>query len=152
MYGEHSVSGLASFPNSFLLRKKMVTRSTEKRLELDSPRDFFCCCCRCREFDEQRSLSGALDRARRQEENTIEYCLNGVTNSIKCSVVIQVDEYSLVIVVSYIYIYYIRLIYLTKRIFMRDQEEVGSEKLFSLLCFYTFLFHRRLSTVMLPFV
>ena len=44
--------------------------------------------------DEQRSLSGALDRARRQEENTIEYCLNGVTNSIKCSDVIQVDEYS----------------------------------------------------------
>ena len=31
MHGEHSVSGLASFPNSFLLRKKMVTRSTERR-------------------------------------------------------------------------------------------------------------------------
>ena len=55
-------------------------------------------------FDEQRSLSGALDRARRQKRIQLEYCLNGVTNSTKCSDVIQVDEYSLVIVV-YIYIY-----------------------------------------------
>ena len=55
--------------------------------------------------DEQRSLSGALDRARRQKRIQLEYCLNGVTNSIKCSDVIQVDEYSLVVVI-YIYILY----------------------------------------------